>query len=151
MDDDVATGATRDAVLAMLPMQCRPVHWVALCELDRDATGPRVDLADCRDFLVGARESGLVVALPSGRLARAPYLLPYVHPSARTSVPPSRALAFSRRVWLLNQQFFARLDPPVRLREANAAFQTLAAALGFGPEAPLQHVCEWHLDRLPRG
>src|SRR6202012_1319205 len=63
----------------------------------------RLDLVDCRDFLLGAREGGLVVRMPpfssssssthsdddnndnndNDRLCRVPYALPFVRPAYR--------------------------------------------------------------------
>jgi len=145
VDDDIATGHTMQAVLGRLPEHCRVDRQAALCQLPSLGEG-LVDLGDVRDFLLGSWEGGLVVCLPDGRLARVPYLLPYVNPADRLSLPLSQSLAFSRRVWQLNADFFQ----PTALTVADApmAFGELCRYLGLPPELLLADWCRWHLDRL---
>jgi NAD+ synthetase len=157
LDDDIATGHTIAAVTAALSGPCTIARTETLCALGLQAksspTGAAslVDLVDCRDFLAGAREAGLVVRLPNGALARAPYALPYVRLGARISVPISNELELSSRIWALNLDLFRSIDPPVTVAEASPAFRTLALYLGFDPSTRMEDVAVWHVSRLRGG
>src|SRR5207237_258749 len=100
-DDDSMTGGTLDAVRAMLPagVRIRAIQLAITHDADED-------VVDSRDFLLGADHAGLVVQLPGGVLGRAPYVLPYVDPAVRCSIPPRHARAFSIAVWQLNERMF---------------------------------------------
>jgi nicotinic acid mononucleotide adenylyltransferase len=106
------------------------------------------DLCDMRDFIAGAREGGLVVKLPDGSVARAPYSLPYVLPAARISLPLGQERWFSRRIWELNLEFFSSLDSTLTVEHAFPAFKTLALYIGFERSTPMADVAEWHVRRL---
>lgn len=150
LDDDTVTGETIEKVLALLPAKLRIREVIILFQMasaGQDTT-PSLDLGDCRDFLVGSREGGLVVTLPDGVTARAPYVLPYVSPSARASLPISREVSFSRAIWALNEAFFQQVSPPILLREADPAFQIAMTYVGFAPTATMESICHWHLERL---
>ena len=153
MDDDIVTGDTIRAVQALLPERLQITEVVILCPREAGSPGAAatLDVGDCRDFLAGAREGGLVVALPGGATARAPYVLPYVSPSARASVPISREREFSVAIWALNLAFFREVSPPIALAEADPAFQRLMKDIGFAPTATMASICEWHLARLGPG
>lgn len=147
VDDDIATGHTMREVRSRLPQHCRVEHQEALCQLpDLRETG-LVDLGDFRDFLLGSWEGGLVVALPNGQLARVPYLLPYVNPADRLSLPISQAFDFSRRIWQLNLEFFQDF-PELTLADTPPAFRQLTDYLGLDTSTNLADWCRWHLDRM---
>ncbi len=55
--------------------------------------GEENEVLDARDFLVGAKDAGLVIKDANGKLERLPYYLPFVLPSLRASVLDS--VAFS--------------------------------------------------------
>lgn len=141
VDDDVSTGATLAGVRALLPAGVRVVREHVLFRRDG-----QLDILDCRDFLAGSREGGLVVAAFDGSLARAPYCAPYVSASERASIPLAEELGFSCALWRLNEAFFARVSPEIRLAEAGAAFAGLMRGLGFAPETPMAAVCRWHAE-----
>lgn len=145
VDDDIATGHTMQAVLARLPEHCRVERQAALCQLPSLGEG-LVDLGDVRDFLVGSWEGGLVVCLPNGELARVPYLLPYVNPADRLSLPLSQSFAFSRRIWRLNAEFFD--EGRLTIADASEAFGNLCRYLGVPSDTLLADWCRWHLRRL---
>ena len=145
VDDDIATGHTMEAVRACLPEHCRVERQAALCQLPSLGEG-LVDLGDVRDFLLGSWEGGLVVCLPDARLARVPYLLPYVNPADRLSLPLSQALAFSRRVWRLNQEFFAGTS--LTVSELPTPIGELCRYLEVPPDTLLSDWCACHLRRL---
>jgi len=134
----------------MLPDAVRIESDFILLQHDPDAPESRLDILDCRDFIAGSRNGGLVVSLPSGDLARVPYCLPYASPSDRASIPVLEELFFSHQVWLLNQRFFERIEHPLLLSEANPAFQQLMAQLGFEPSVPMSEICRWHAEQSQR-
>lgn len=151
LDDDTVTGDTLRRVLALLPSRLRIQEVVILFPMASLAeAAPSLDVGDCRDFLAGSREGGLVVALPGGGAARAPYVLPYVSPSERASLPISRERAFSIHVWALNEAFFRHVSPPILLAEADPAFQLLMSYVGFAPTVTMESICLWHLARLSK-
>jgi hypothetical protein len=84
-----------------------------------------------------------VLALPGGGLGRAPYLLPYVDPSARSSIVRSRI--FSIEVWELNARTFAATNLCIRDLPAPAR-----ATFPFSDDLRLEEVCAWHAGRLRR-
>lgn len=138
-DDDRMTGGTLDAARALLG------DAVVIDETRVSvAHDEGEDVADARDFLLGADEGGLVVALPGDVAGRAPYVLPYVDPAVRCCVPPDAVRAFSRDVWTLQAQTFAGTG--LRVRDLPPAAR---AVVGFlGDDAALDDVCRWHAARL---
>lgn len=84
----------------------------------------KVDLGDPRDYVVGV--SGLVCRLPSGRLGRLPYVLPFVSATARASIPEVAEAEFSALALSLSREFYVDLDAiagqPVKLRVCDPAF-----------------------------
>ncbi|MEZ4384885.1 MAG: hypothetical protein R3A79_26375, partial [Nannocystaceae bacterium] len=145
-DDDRVTGRTLAEVERLVGERLTIRRAVALCAAPADAS--RRELCDARDLLPGARAGGLVVALPDGALARAPYLLPYVRPSARIQLPRAAEVRFSATLWSLAAAFFAAVGPPIRVADADPAFRRLAAYVGFAPETAMEALCRWHVDRL---
>lgn len=157
MDDDIATGKTIRALRQLLPsrieiqgvLSAQEVYTKeSLRTVESDEAADLVDVVDLRDFLVGSREGGLVVRLPNGDVARAPYLLPYVQINRRMSLPLGEELGFSRAVWELNRRFFAGLPVPLTVADCSEAFQRLAIAIGFTPESLMSDLCQWHLEQL---
>ncbi|MEO8351900.1 MAG: hypothetical protein ABI680_09220 [Chthoniobacteraceae bacterium] len=135
-DDDRMTNSTLNAVRAILPPT------VAIRET-RFSIEPAEDedVLDARDFLLGADDAGLVVALPDGGLGRAPYMLPYVDPAVRASVLASHE--FSSEVWMLNWRTFVRTN--LRVRDLPAPCRaTFCTKLDWR----LDDLCLWHADRL---
>jgi nicotinic acid mononucleotide adenylyltransferase len=158
-DDDTFTGHTRDYVRGLVESRCTVSKFVTLC----DASGPlsgspvekeksdyprRLNLVDCRDFLVGAREAGLVMRLPDGSLCRGPYMLPYVRPHYQASVFLSEEIEFSRRVWGLNRRFFEEVGVKLRVLDMDSAFRTLCEVQTFPREMTMEELCDWHLKHL---
>jgi nicotinic acid mononucleotide adenylyltransferase len=140
-DDDHVSGGTLVAVRSLLPPRV-VVSGTRLAV----AHGDDEEVVDSRDFLLGADDGGLVIELPDGRIGRAPYLLPYVDPSARCCVPPGQVHAFSSRLWTLNERTFAGTG--LRVRDLPAS--TRATFAWLGEERLLEDVCRWHVERLAR-
>jgi nicotinic acid mononucleotide adenylyltransferase len=138
-DDDRVSGGTLRAALALLPPAV-VVTDVRLAVAHHDDE----EVADSRDFLLGADDGGLVLALPDGAVGRAPYLLPYVDPSARCCVAPGEARSFSAAVWSLNAAAFAGTG----LRVADLPAPARAAFAWMGHDRALDEVCRWHAARL---
>ena len=147
VDDDVATGATLKAIKAMLPDAVRIERDFILLQQAPNAPKSKLDILDCRDFIAGSRQGGLVVSLPNGEPSRVPYCLPYASPCDRASIPLLEELFFSHQIWLLNQRFFERIEQPILLSEADPAFQKLMTHLGFEPSTPMSEVCLWHAEQ----
>lgn len=141
VDDDVATGATMRFARSLLPAAVDAGEVVLQTRLDSAD-----DIADSRDFLLGTHEGGLVVDLPNGALGRAPYLLPYVDPHARSSIPADAVLAFSRRVWLASAACFDGAGLTVSDLPTAAAATMIVA--GHRPSDDLAEVCRWHIRGL---
>jgi hypothetical protein len=174
-DDDSDTGATARAAGELLAGAGRGAErFVALggggADGKWDGGGrPRLDLVDCRDFLAGAREGGLVVWLPQwstqgraadddgardGRrwLCRAPYALPFVRPARRAGIPVEDEVRFSRRVWELNARFFAAVGGVVTVADAGDGFARLAGEwFGVGAGVGMGEFVGRVLEALPGG
>ena len=142
LDDDRATGRTIAEVRAWLAPRST-VHDVvfAMPPVDDGVDGHLDDVVDdvvdLRDLLLGAREGGLVVRLPSGLLARAPYLLPWVPPSWRLPVSPSVDRAVSLAIWRANARFWARLPVRVSIADAWPSLQPLLTLSRWPATTPL--------------
>jgi hypothetical protein len=120
-----------------------------VCE---DGSDPlrKVDLGDPRDFLIGA--SGLVCRLDSGRLGRLPYVLPFVSPAARASIPIAAEAAFSEAALELSRDFYAELGSIAgRVLELEIADPSFVCActelLGAQPETPISAVLDAVAER----
>lgn len=151
IDDDISTGTTIKKVMSLLPETVKITQVIALSsDTFRTVDQPFIDISDSRDFLIGSQESGLVIKLPNGKLARAPYMLPYVFPSDRAKTPLADDKQLSYALWEINVEFFKKIQPAILLKEANAAFQELMFYVGFTEDDSLQSICEWHMDRLIR-
>jgi hypothetical protein len=108
----------------------------------------KYDCADVRDFLIGSKAAGLVVRLPGGKIARAPYILPYVYPSSRVGLPAKVDESFSLAIWELNLKFFNSLNNSLLVKDSTLEFQELAYHLGFDPSDTLSNLCAWHLNKF---
>jgi hypothetical protein len=109
---------------------------------------PVFDIVDFRDFIVGSRDGGLVVSLPDGFIARAPYMSPYVSLVTRAKIPASSEIDLSIRLWEMNEKFFEGIKPTVKLKDADKYFQRLMKYIGFKASTPLCDICAWHKKRL---
>jgi hypothetical protein len=155
-DDDCFSGRTKEFAIAQLSSRCIIRDFHTLC----DSEGPlilanqekphreRLDNVDCRDYLIGCREGGLVLKLSNGSICRAPYILPYVSPYVRSSVPAATETSFSRDIWILNREFFESLDDKLRVADMSPAFQQLCSSMRFAASDRMVAICEWHIERL---
>ena len=90
-DDDVHTGNTVAYVKRLLAAQGVDVEY----SLSFTRSTPDQEVLDCRDFIYGAKDGGLVVGG-----VRVPYIYPFVDPLVRASV--SDPMEFSRTIWDIN-------------------------------------------------
>jgi hypothetical protein len=65
------------------------------------------EIADIRDFIIGAKFGGLVVRLPNGKIGRVPYFMPFSCPSTRASIPFEFAQEFSVKMLELNKEILS--------------------------------------------
>lgn len=140
-DDDIASGSTMRAASALLQE-----HITLIAHDSLERTCAQLELADCRDFILGSPEGGLVVELPDGTIGRAPYMLPYVDPSARCSLPGHAALPLSLRLWQLNATLYASSGLTIASRAPHQARLWLQA--GHDETTTLYDLCRWHIARL---
>jgi hypothetical protein len=140
-DDDRMTGGTLAAARSLLSPSVRITATHLAVEHDDDE-----DVVDSRDFLLGSDDGGLVVELPDGGHARAPYVLPYADPAVRASIPCREVHAFSQRVWSLNERAFR--GSGLSVRDLPAPMRALFR--GLGDDRPLEELCRFHLERLGR-
>lgn len=157
LDDDLATGSTINMLMGMLPESVRinkirtltdysrrMYHHGHPSSFDQDA----FDVVDIRDFILGARASGLVVSLPNGDIARAPYLQPYISLISRASIPPSSEMILSKRLWEMNVEFFNNFQSSVFISDLDEYVQKLFYYLGFKSEMLVVDLCRWYLDKI---
>ncbi len=111
----------------------------------------KVDLGDPRDYLLGA--SGLVVHLPQRAYGRAPYILPFVSTSARSSVPQQAERGFALKVLEANWNFFhgveGKLGQPLLLGHMDEHFTNMMHQLyGFDYKVPMRQIVTWAIDNI---
>jgi len=133
-DDDTVTGQTAEHARALLQGKCIIDRFITLC----DSKGPidcktplrraRLNQFDCRNFLAGARQGGLVLELSDGETCRARYLLPYTNPNRRAGIPPTKEVSFSMAVWQLNKRFFSGLPTRLEVSDMDKAFWAACAS-----------------------
>ncbi len=157
LDDDIASGSTMNMLLGMLPEYVRVTKIRTLLEHSRqvflnkhlDAEDREAfDVVDLRDFIFGSRAGGLVVGMPDGRNARAPYSLPYLSLVTRARIPPSTEMSFSKEIWQLNLRFFSSLGTDIRIKDTDPAFREFCAYLGFKDDMTMREFCTIHIETL---
>lgn len=146
IEDDVVSGRTLEFVRQALPPG---VSLERVVELSRTGFARLfgenrpyevLDIVDARDFLLGARSSGLVVQLPDGTPARAPYAWPFVNLATRAMLPATRCRDFTSALWALNTRFHEECGLQLRVSDASPGTRALLLHLGFGPECALREV-----------
>lgn len=105
----------------------------------------KLDLGDPRDYLIGA--SGLVSILPNGDLGRLPYILPFVSPSARATIPGEAEAEFSFAALNLGASFYAKLSDVacmhIVLEHTDPVFRRgMEVLLRCSPDDPMLDVVE---------
>lgn len=141
VDDDSVTGGTVTAATRIL--ETAGVHITKTHVL---VDGSKGEVVDARDFLLGTQEGGLVVAISPNTVGRVPYVLPFVDPSARVSIPPMQVVQFSYNVWRLNVVCYK--DSGVRIRDLPEASRGAMLACGHAEELLVERVAEYYACRL---
>lgn len=145
VDDDSVTGRTLNSIKEKLP---KDVIIDGTYLLANSINEKIFDVVDLRDFIIGVNNSGLVVKLPNGIYTRAPYVMPYVNLTTRASIPPSKERDFSISIWKINKEFYEKLDPNFKLKDADLNFKKLMNFVGFSDDELIINICKWHIDKL---
>lgn len=155
VDDDISSRETIRLLKSILPKRIQITNYVSLLKKSLKFSsallkhkGRLLDVVDLRDFILGTKDSGLVVLLPNGIIARAPYMLPYVSLASRAKIPYSRELLISLNLWKLNVQFFKDIKQEISLKYASEPFRNLMRYIGFKDEASMVDICNWHISYL---
>ena len=137
VDDDIASGQSMDYACSLLGearvQERLPLH-----------QEKPYDVLDLRDLLLGSSGGGLVVELAgpeSGRrVARAPYLAPWVNLHTRGRIPLPALPLLAQQLWQANLEFFSRSG--LSVQQAEPLLAPLLQLSGFQPEESLQRVCQ---------
>ncbi|KAF2204292.1 hypothetical protein GQ43DRAFT_438112 [Delitschia confertaspora ATCC 74209] len=156
---DSFSGKTEAYVTSLLSDRCNILKFQTLFDSKspvklQDQTTlhcKRLNLVNCRDFLAGSREGGLVLQLSDNSLCRAPYMLPYVRPSDHTSLPVTADIEFSRDVWNLNKIFYRSLNRTLFVKDMSPAFRQLCDSVRFPSDMSMEDLCSWHHEGLSGG
>jgi NAD+ synthetase len=145
VDDDSFTGETLNYAKQLLQEEY-PVNETCLA-MSSVCNGSTIEIGDFRDFIVGANFGGLVMVLPDNRLARVPYLYPFILPSQRIQCPTEDNLSFSLAVWKLNLEFYST-DKELLIKHCDTPFIHLTEYLGFSSQCSLYDFCNYYIRHL---
>ena len=158
VDDDIVTGQMINNFKKMLPPRVHIERSIALLDFSKkffifnrhskNIKLPVYDIVDFRDFWAGVPDGGLVVRLPSGKLARTPYMLPYVSLVSRAKLPAQSEVDFSIKLWKANENFYKKANPKILLKNADPSFRALMQYIGFKPNDTLESICRLHKSIL---
>jgi nicotinic acid mononucleotide adenylyltransferase len=131
VDDDIVSGF----FLSEIKQKFNITDAVSMADLSvQDAY---FDIADSRDFLIGALNGGLM--MDAEVPFRAPYLSPFVDLISRLSMPADDILEFNRAIWNANAEFYAKTGLTVAdLPKEQSAFLTY---MGFGDDEAIADIC----------
>ena len=147
VDDDSATGKTIREILSLLPQRISIEQIYLLASIIKDKI---FDIVDLRDFIIGALNGGLIVRLPNGEVARAPYMLPYVSLKSRATVSASKEMEVSLDLWEMNKEFYKNIGGNITLKDTDYGFKKLMKYIGFSEDTLLIDICDWHLEKLTK-
>ena len=145
IDDDSVSGNTLKSVLYLLPDDLIIEDIYLLSNL---VEGKIFDVIDFRDFIIGSKNSGLTVRMPNSDIAKLPYILPYVSPKIKASIPIEKEFKFSLMIWEMNYDLFK--DTNIQLKDSDIGFQIAMNYLGFNNDTNLSDICKWHIKRLKK-
>lgn len=148
VDDDKATGSTQRQVETHFSLcGLRPPVFRFLNEYCINSSEAVEDIVDARDFLLGARDGGLVVGLPgSGLAGRAPYMLPFTNLVFRAKIKPEVLMQVSRALWQCNLDFFEHV--PLKVGQADIGARRFLRSLGWHDDALLAQFARKQLSYL---
>ena len=139
VDDDTATGGSLARATAEL--RTRGVDVLGTRLLVPEAGHDCIfDVVDLRDFLPGARDSGLVVGTAAD-LMRVPYMAPFVDLATRARIPQGHSWGVSARLWTAAQDFFAGLPTVLTVADMAPSARTAALRQHVDPALPLSVWC----------
>lgn len=141
-DDDVHTGGSIKFARNLLESKRRDIKAVLSLKF---STPEKAEILDCRDFLIGNNNSGLVVMLPNGNLVRVPYIYPYVCPYARASIHDP--LEFSIEIWRINEEYFKN-ETVNKFSSVKYSGQTLWYNITGVFQESMYEICKWHRELL---
>jgi len=145
VDDDSVSGRTLRGIMSYFPSEIQIKETYLLSSILK---GKIFDVVDLRDFIIGSVNGGLVVRLPNGDVARAPYMLPYVCLKTRANIKPSNEMPFSISCWEMNKKIYNSIGKDIKLAQTDLGFKKLMNYLGFEDDALLIDICEWHIKKL---
>ena len=143
-DDDIHTGGTMKYAKTLLKNNPEvKVKGIMAFSISSEDEG---EILDSRDFIVNENEnSGLVITLPNGTSARAPYFYPFVDIFVRGSVQDP--MDFSIKMWQMNAKFFADCRPTDTL-ERYLNWIHLFTYVGFKAETKMLDICLHYANLL---
>lgn len=139
-DDDSVTGSTIKYANSLLGKNIK-----TKTKLLTDHTN-RIDISDCRDFIIGAPYGGLVIQLPNNDICRVPYMLPYVFPSDRSLINCKDNINFSIDMWKMNYNYY--LNNEKNINDIDYQTQKLLLYCGFELSHSMAYVCLWHINKF---
>ena len=145
VDDDSATGKTIRELMGSLPERINVEQIYLLASMLNEKI---FDIVDLRDFIIGVQNGGLVVRLPNKEVVRSPYMLPYVSLKTRASIPASKEMEMSIKLWKMNKKFYQEIGGNISLKETDVGFKKLMNYIGFDDNALLVDICDWHISKL---
>ncbi len=145
VDDDSATGKTIREVMSLLPGRINIEKIYLLASIFNEKI---FDIVDLRDFIIGANNGGLVVRLPNKDVARAPYILPYVSLKSRATIPATKEMEISIKLWRINKEFYQKIGGKIKLSQTDYGFRKLMNYIGFDDNTLLTDICDWHIKKL---
>ncbi len=145
VDDDSATGKTIREVMSNLPERINIEQIFLLASMGNEKI---FDIVDLRDFIIGAENGGLVVRLPNEKIARSPYMLPYVSLKTRATISASKEMEFSIKLWEINKEFYQKIGGNITLGQTDKGFKKLMNYIGFKDDTLLVDICDWHIKKL---
>lgn len=145
VDDDSATGKTIREVMSNLPERINIEQIFLLASMGNEKI---FDIVDLRDFIIGAKNGGLVVRLPNKEIARSPYMLPYVSLKTRATISASKEMETSIRLWKMNKEFYQKIGGDITLGQTDSGFKKLMNYIGFKDDTLLVDICNWHIKKL---
>lgn len=148
VDDDSATGKTIREIMSLLPERINIEKIYLLASIFNEKI---FDIVDLRDFIIGAKNGGLVVRLPNKEVVRAPYMLPYVSLKSRATIPAVKEMELSIKLWELNEEFYQNIGGKIKLSQTDFGFRKLMNYVGFNGETLLTDICRWHIRNLNKG
>ena len=145
VDDDSATGKTIREIMSNLPERINIEQIYLLASMLNKKI---FDIVDLRDFIIGVQNGGLVVKLPNGEIARAPYMLPYVCLKTRATISASKEMEISTKLWKMNKEFYQEIGGNITLAQTDSGFKKLMNYIGFDDNTLLVDICDWHIRNI---